>query len=321
MKMTESFCNASFVDESPVGVVIVECIYISLLSVLGIFGNLFVITVVIYTKSLHNPHYFFLCNLSGFDLFTNGFLMPIFITTLIDVNVTAGFCEVIAYLRLWTVGMVLCTLSLMSFNRFMKVVLKKETYRRFTSKRWILLMIVSTGCITCPLPLTPLWGFGEVGFNVGLHHCTFTYSYDGWLLAVLLESVGLGVTVLLLFITNYVIFKTVRDSKRRVDLQSNSVNKNSFAFNIGTGTVRQKQKDNNKVASIMLAMIFTFMICWLPFSIAMFFNQNCTVPVPLLRFMDLLVWTNSTIDPFIYAYCNSQFLKAVKRLLPNWLNA
>ncbi|XP_071943971.1 protein trapped in endoderm-1-like [Antedon mediterranea] len=317
--MDESHCNVSYINVWPAATII-ECVYITVLSILGIFGNVFVITVILCSKSLHNPHYFYVCCLSGFDLFTTSVLMPMFIVTL-QVEIPAMLCTIFAYLRLWTVGMVLCMLSSMSINRFMKVSLHKETYTRYTTKRWITLNMFWAGSLTGSLILAPLWGFGEAGFNVALHHCTFTYNYEGWCLAILLESVGISITITCLSITNYVIYKTVRNSKRRVQnvssihIKQQPPSNASLASSFNAST-RHKRKDDNKITYILLAMISTFMVCWLPFSIAMLFNKNCTIPVHLLQFMDILLWTNSAIDPFIYAWLNSQFLKAAKRVVP-----
>jgi len=62
----------------------------------------------------------------------------------------------------------------------------------------------------------------------------------------------------------------------------------------------------------------TFILCWLPFfikALVMPFCPSCHMPLWLKDVIDWLGYSNSLLNPIIYAYFNKDFQSAFKKII------
>ncbi|ODN01150.1 5-hydroxytryptamine receptor 7 [Orchesella cincta] len=77
-------------------------------------------------------------------------------------------------------------------------------------------------------------------------------------------------------------------------------------------------KRETKTAQTLAAVVGGFIICWLPFFVAYvmgpFVPSSDAIPTALMDALIWLGWSNSAINPFIYAFYSADFRSAFWRL-------
>jgi hypothetical protein len=85
-------------------------------------------------------------------------------------------------------------------------------------------------------------------------------------------------------------------------------------------TVSQNQQRERRIFITLSYVLFSYLICWFPFYIAFdtYAWKPDLVPAGLYSFFFWSTYVNSTLNPFIYAFTNTEFrlafIKVVKRI-------
>ncbi|KAM9313339.1 olfactory receptor 1468-like [Gastrophryne carolinensis] len=142
---------------------LVFCIFL-LISGVTLFGNLLIITVVAYSKTLHCPMYFLLSQLSVLDTFLVMDIIPAMLYTLLTEKVIILFSACITQLYFFelseTVEMLL--LTVMSYDRYLAIckplhynlIMTHQVCWRTVVTCWILSIITALNNILTVLKLT-----------------------------------------------------------------------------------------------------------------------------------------------------------------------
>ncbi|WAR13061.1 ACM4-like protein [Mya arenaria] len=78
----------------------------------------------------------------------------------------------------------------------------------------------------------------------------------------------------------------------------------------------QRHRDN-RILKILGTVLITFIITWMPFNISTTlhpFCENC-IPPTIWYFLSWFLTLNSSVNPYYYALCHSDFREAFKRIL------
>ncbi|XP_033127676.1 protein trapped in endoderm-1-like [Anneissia japonica] len=314
--VTDTIRHAS----EPFGTVI-EIIYLITLSIVGSFGNIFVIFAIIVTPALRTVTYFWVANLALFDLITTGFLMPFFIYSVFNNgwNLSCELCYFLAYITLCSIGMSMTTLTSISINRYILITKSHQFYIRFTQYKYIILGVILNCTLTIVPVLMPFYGLGEVGYNVALRHCGVIYGeLDSWKFEVILLGSGLTYSVCLLTVTNYLIYKAYHESRRRV--HSHTLTPGNSKSSPRRQLSQTVHHSEFRVMKTVIIIVSIACFCWIPYSIALFSNKENTTSIIFIRSANVLIWTNATINPFLYALTSTNFKKAAHRFFCCQLN-
>jgi len=84
---------------------------------------------------------------------------------------------------------------------------------------------------------------------------------------------------------------------------------------------KSKFKREIKAAKSLAIVILLFAMCWIPIhilnSISLLCGPDCPYPIELLLFTIVLSHANSAVNPFLYAYGNSNFRRAFEKMFCN----
>ena len=85
------------------------------------------------------------------------------------------------------------------------------------------------------------------------------------------------------------------------------------------GTQTQRLQHEIKVAGMMAIVILLFLLCWFPFFLLNMLFGYCPCDVSIshsvMRYVKYLHYSNSAMNPVIYAYRNKYYQSAFKRIL------
>nr|CAB3254773.1 5-hydroxytryptamine receptor-like [Phallusia mammillata] len=238
-----------------------EVFYLSIVVVLGCFGNLTVIFSIVVENRVHAHGNAFVINLAVADLLVTGFVMPTVIA-----NVVAGgnalpdvACKVAGYTVTVTCTCSVANLMLIAINRYWAVVHSKTYARNFTKKRVYMMVI---GCWTwCNLVAMPtLLGWGSIDYDMKMMVCSWndmiSISYT-----IFLAVCAIFVPLVVIAFCYWKLFSTVRSSGRWV----RSLSSGSGILQNSEQNRRSERKERNLLQTLATT-VAVFCVCWLPYA-------------------------------------------------------
>ena len=277
----------------------------------GIFGNVLVILVITFNKTMKNSTNYLVVNLAFADLFFVLIVVPF-----TAVKYTTSYwqfgdlwCKIMNYMGYVCAWASAYTLVLMSFDRVMAIVFAIRS-RNIRSKRNTMIAIIVVWVVVS-LANIPAWLFhGEVEYsinNVDYKTCkflnipekvdevsalTFHFSYFvfGFMLPVL--AITILYSVLIAFL----------------------MSRKSPA---GSSTAAKTKK---RVTCMIITVVVVFIVCWLPIQIILVMTNMKVYPrkkefVALQIGANCLAYMNSCMNPLLYTISSSTFRKAFKEFL------
>ncbi len=279
-------------------------------SLSGVLGNALVIACVITSKKLQTFTNCFVLNLSVVDFFVCALFGPV------TIYFWASGCTVVLRHPTLCIAMGamivgLCSVSILSlacisFNRYLLIVHGIITYRKIFNRRYIPLLVASSWLWGNSVLIPPFLGWGGLGYNDGKGFCDFdtslpsTFPYEVY---VICFSIGIPLTVTCICYVR--IFLIVRKSRIRISQHSSVVNRNE-----------ERKKKDLKMTKDLFIIFGMFCLCSTPYALAEFIDHTYELfPIEFHIFVSILIVSNSTWNPFIYAWRNTDFRNAMRRVL------
>ncbi|XP_072040817.1 galanin receptor 2a-like [Amphiura filiformis] len=283
-----------------------------ILAIVGIIGNSVVIHVYLHTRTLTtSATNRFIAALAVADVITSICIIPIPTLPYVPDNFGGHFyCKVVHSSFLLWISIVASILSLtvLAVERFVAIS-RPMRYKRLFSVRmtrfiiimiWMLAFAFNT-YILYTTHLDNVTGtcyvdYGSLGFQMFI-------GVSGFLMKYL-------VPVTLMLVAN---IRSIQHLNARAQVFTKKSNQKS-ANNLVLLQARQR------IIYILLAVIICFIICWSPDQFAFLFFNLGVVPFEYLygntyRAFVVLAFTNSCINPVLYALTNNNFRRAIKQHL------
>ncbi|XP_022109976.1 beta-4C adrenergic receptor-like [Acanthaster planci] len=301
-------------DAGPSGAqIVVEIVILAVVSCLGVFGNALVIAAVAITPSLCTTANYFIFGLACVDLVNSGILAPIFIFTLVEGNWPHEdtYCKVVGYMTIFCLATSESALICLAGTRYLIVTKPKDIFARYFKAKFVVVYIIIFLIFQLTILFLPLWSdIGNVGFSHVNSHCTFVICdrkdwYYPLILFLFCMVINLGIIPTFYLLT----FRTVAKSKRAVK-----------ALQALQGTAQDRHviclsPQEVQLTKKLLLLFLVFMVCWFPYSIAIFADGWQTVPPLVHQVTNLLIWLSAGLNPYIYAFRIRNFRKAFRRIL------
>ncbi|XP_071944884.1 5-hydroxytryptamine receptor 1B-like [Antedon mediterranea] len=319
MESSSDYCDENQTDDSLIvsgGIVIGW-----LLSVVTVFGNSLVILAFITEKSLRlNPANLFILNLSVADFLIGAFSFPLNTLWLMFGYwpFGEGVCKMLLIIDYTACGISVCGIILISLDRYWMLKLKLKYLQFQTTKRVTIMILVSWAAVL-PFYAIPIlfWekfrGEQIIDYSV---ICDIELKSLAYTLVAIF--VNLLPSTIIIYLNSYV-FKEIRHRTRINQNQSiHQVANNFIPITTGHASLRSDRQNvdttvssmrsHRKAAITLAALVSAFVICWTPYSIVLIWSVISNDNSPAINVgsfvVNLLWWSNSAINPFLYALTN-----------------
>ena len=269
-------------------------------------GNFFTLVIFVSTKRLRQSYMnIFLLSLAVADVMMAVCVVP-FVVLCVGCNTSSKFCWLMAGLKDIALGATVLSLAAISLDRFLAVVRPLRYQSEMTSKR-----------MTCIL-------FGVWSFS-----CSFAFIRQSWIHTKTadealridmiyystLSFVFVLLPILVILGMNIKIIQAIRRQSGRIHRQRNGEDRASEETNPETRLERNRAR-RGTLSCILV--VFIFLISWLPLAFTNFnsvFGRPELVTPTLLKVAWLLLFLQSSVNPFIYWYYRSEFRQAAYKLI------
>uniref|UniRef100_A0A4W6F0G4 G-protein coupled receptors family 1 profile domain-containing protein n=1 Tax=Lates calcarifer TaxID=8187 RepID=A0A4W6F0G4_LATCA len=275
------------------------CVFVGSLSVLIMCGNLLVIISIIYFKQLHTPTNYLILSLAVTDLLVGVVVLPF--SLIISVGSYWWLKDVLCKVR-GSLDLLLCTSSILnlcfiSVDRYYAVC-QPLRYRIKINVRVVVIMILVSWTVSALLGT----GVTIMGLRQGQYNRSCA-SFQNTSSSIIGVVFGFYLPALIMF-TIYLKILMVAWRQAR-----------SIQSTTKTGaTVSKMERKATKTLAIVMGV---FLICWTPFFLCMTFHplSNYTIPTSLIKTFKWLGWSNSMLNPCVYAFFYSWFRSAFRMII------
>ncbi|XP_068753156.1 D(5)-like dopamine receptor [Montipora capricornis] len=284
-------------------------IIVMIVTILG--NSLVCITIYVY-RGLHSPTNWFIASLAVSDLLYASASLPFRILSNVTIIQDVWICKAWIWLDMAFAAASIANLAVISVDRHLKIT-KPFVYRRkMTNRRsflaiggvWLYAAILSTLAIIA-------WP-GARGVRLSPHGLCSNVNKTFYTVAIIVAFLF----PLIVLVTCYsMILRTIWIQFKKV--QHMTANFSSKEDRLTRKSVRREFKVTKTIAIVLL----TFTLCWAPFFIVFTIEQYDIsivrhIPQVLFNLIFLILPNlNSTLNPIIYGYFNTEFRRAFKEIV------
>ncbi|XP_064609539.1 histamine H3 receptor-like [Liolophura sinensis] len=304
-------------EELPLTSKVVYGVVIPAMAVVCIIGNILTILSFVQDRKLQTVHNTYLMSLAVSDLLIGCISMPFYaVYTLMDDTWPFGveFCKIFMCIDFLACLDSVFTIMLVSYDRCM-LLLQGASYSIKQTSRAAKIRIMISWFIAF-LMYVPAIVFWDVvrGYSVVEEEDCDVEFYDDFIFIMATSVVEFLIP--LATITSLNIFLYTLILKRAREAPGNKMADKLGKLD-GDKDKRNMIKRERKAARSLAILVSVFTVCWMPYTVCTVIVAFCDgcVPADLYEAFNWLLWGNSTLNPFLYAFTSNQFQINFIRLL------
>ena len=284
----------------------IEAIFLAIVNILAISGNISVCYAVYRNQRLRSLINMFIVALAVSDLLISVCCMPLSVAILVQSRWIFGttVCQLQGFVVFTFSLASLSTMGVIAVSRYFCVV-KPTKYIVLFKKQRIVLYTAAVWCMALIGSVPPLiFQTGGYTFQPAKAMCMYPFQTN-IAYTVFIECVFVAAPFTLITFCYAKVFYTVSRSNR-VFTQEN--NPEQLRANV----------EEAKVTKTLALVMVSFSLCWLPISIMDYIDAargEPTLPRQVYLTYGFLVYLSSTINPFIYGATNRGFRREYKTIL------
>ncbi|XP_074141167.1 neuropeptides B/W receptor type 2 [Sminthopsis crassicaudata] len=298
--------NCTFPEQSLDFYILLPVMY-SVICAVGLTGNTAVIYVILKAPKMKTVTNMFILNLAiADDLFT--LVLPINIAEHLLRYWPFGelLCKVILAIDHYNIFSSIYFLTVMSVDRYLVVLAtvqsRRLTYRTYRAARTTSICI----WLWVTLIVLPFFIFASVYTNeLQIKSCGLSFPQPErfWFKASRIYTLVLGFAIPVSTIC--ILYIGMLHKLRAMSLNSNA---------------RVLNKAKRKVTVMVIIVLAVCLLCWMPFHLATIVALTTDLPqtslvIGISYFITSLSYTNSCLNPFLYAFLDDNFRKSFRKML------
>lgn len=287
---------------------ILELTVLIILIILAFVGNVMICITVLRVARLRTVPNMFVINLAVSDILMALVCMPISLHVLISSEwpFSSVVCDLQGFF-MFSFGIVSqVNMSVIAINRYFAVCRPFDCKVIFT-KRNVSLIIALLWILPGIASVPPLAGWGYYAFNGGKAFCIYPFNVN-MIYTVIVQLLFIAFPMGLIAFSYTKCFLAIRSSNRQVaQMEDNPHPANHES---------RKAREIRATRTMMFATL-GFSLCWLPVSVIDFvdtFSGGGNLPRQVYMLNAFLIFTSSTINPFIYWLTNRDFRNACREV-------
>ncbi|KAM9495408.1 trace amine-associated receptor 13c-like [Clarias gariepinus] len=303
-------CEHSFCSGRSVSLVLYILLYVCSAAVvlLTVCGNLLVIVSIFHFKQLHTPTNTLVLSLAVSDFFIGAFVMTPMFTWSIETCWIFGRIFCIAF---WLIDGLLITISiyniaLIAIDRYLA--LSNPSLYTNTISRRTMCIVIYFNFLVCLMYNTVFYYFNGIFTNsvMCLGEC-FIFWNDVYSVIDLIYSFVFPLSVIIILYTQvFVIAKkhatAIRELNNHTRPKTQKITSHSM-------------KSERKAAKVLGILVSVFLVCLLPYFIYSLLGDVIELQADTSHTLLIMLYLNSTINPFIYAMFYPWFRKCIKLII------
>lgn len=275
-------------------------------------GNTLVCVSVYKNARLRTTTNLYIIALAVSDLLSAIFVMPIGTAVLIAGKWNFGgiVCQLHAFFSLFVIYVSPVTMGLTAVNRYVRMCKTDHQYKKlFSAGKSRALLISVWSFVACYTVVPRLLGLQAYEFVPGYAQCSIAHLSESG------KMIHYGIVLTLFFLLP--LMATI--------ICYTKVAKRIRQHNVGASLTIQRRERNLfisaheiKVSKSLFAVVFAFMICWIPFWVIVIlrrFRIVAKMPRNFELLCMFLLYFSNTINPFIYAGMNHIFKREFRKIL------
>ena len=287
---------------------IMEPFILTLIITVAFLGNVMICVAVCTSHRLRSVPHMLVTNLAVSDILMAIICMPISLHVLISSEWPFGSvaCDLQGFF-MFSFGIVSqVNMSVIAVNRYFAVCRPLDNKFIFT-KRNTLLIIALLWLLPSIASVPPLLGWGYYAFNPGKAFCIYPFNVSKTY-TTLVQLLFIGFPMGLIGFSYTKCLLAIRSSNRQVAQMDD---------NPRMADHESRRAREIRATFTMMLSTLGFSSCWLPVSVIDFidvFTGGGNLPRQVFMLNAFLIFTSSTINPFIYWLSNRDFRKAFREV-------
>ncbi|XP_043864539.1 allatostatin-A receptor [Drosophila mojavensis] len=288
---------------------IIVPVFFGIIGFAGLLGNALVILVVVVNQQMRSTTNLLIINLAVSDILFVIFCVPFTATDYVLPEWPFGnlWCKFVQYMIVVTCHCSVYTLVLMSFDRFLAVVHPVTSMSLRTERNATLaIMCAWITIVTTAIP-------------VALAHSVRIYQYHGRAGTACVFSTEEEVWSLVGFQVSFFLSSYVAPLTLICFLYMGMLAR-LWKSAPGCKPSAESRKGKRRVTRMVVVVVLAFAICWLPIHVIlvlkalnMYGGTHLTVIIQIIS--HVLAYTNSCINPILYAFLSDNFRKAFRKVV------
>ncbi|XP_034556067.1 trace amine-associated receptor 1-like [Notolabrus celidotus] len=284
-------------SNTPSVICVLLYVFLFLLSVVTVCGNLLVIISILYFTQLHSPTNFLILSLAVADILVGIIVFPLSMAFSLSSCLYHEdlFCKIRSSFDVSLSTCSILNLCCISIDRYYAVCQPLTYKTKITHRIAVLMILVSWG------------GSALIGIGILISGLSETCDEVCFIDALMANTIGPILSfyfpVLIMLCIYLKIFLVAQKQARRI---MNTTHKSG-------ATASKMERKATKTLAIVLGV---FLLCWTPFFLCITFpSLSSSAPVALVETLNWLTLSNSMLNPFIYAFFYSWFRSAFRMII------
>ncbi|XP_067239941.1 trace amine-associated receptor 13c-like [Chanodichthys erythropterus] len=283
-------------------------LYISAISVLTVCGNLLVIISITVFKQLHTPTNLLILSLAVSDFLVGICVMPV--ESIRSINscfyMEKSHCRIFHIIMSILGSASLINIMLVAIDRYFAVCDPLLYMSKITMRKTLICISLGWTASIC---------YNLVPVNLGNSNLTGTVVICLRECAVAVSNAWGPADLIVSFIAPCIVMLILYVRILTVALRQAKAISNFTKKRVSQKNLKSFRKSEVKATKTLSTIVFVYFICWVPWYISMLNMKQFQKSSVSLSALMCLFYTNSCINPFIYAISYPWFKRSVKLLV------